>query len=157
MSVCPPGSLDDWDTAVQKTESRLNRVNQQRVKVCVGQATNSTAPIYRQRLSPHGADVVTAIRLLRRRRCWLTRKRSEPSSAGRPGRRRKQPRRTFRRELQLERRGRRKTDGATTRVGRDNSFIPKYFYCIIIAITPSSVALFTGYNAFYYANTPLLL
>lgn len=43
MSVCSPGSLDDWDTAVQKTESRLNRVNQQRVKVRVGQAAHSAA------------------------------------------------------------------------------------------------------------------
>lgn len=26
------GSLEDWDAAVQKTESRLNRVNEQRAK-----------------------------------------------------------------------------------------------------------------------------
>lgn len=27
------GSLEDWDTAVQKTETRLARVNEQRMKV----------------------------------------------------------------------------------------------------------------------------
>lgn len=29
----PVGSLEDWDLAVQKTETRLNRVNEQRAKV----------------------------------------------------------------------------------------------------------------------------
>ena len=29
----PTGSLEDWDVAVQKTETRLNRVNEQRAKV----------------------------------------------------------------------------------------------------------------------------
>lgn len=29
----PTGSLEDWDLAVQKTETRLNRVNEQRAKV----------------------------------------------------------------------------------------------------------------------------
>lgn len=27
------GSLEDWDVAVQKTETRLNRINEQRAKV----------------------------------------------------------------------------------------------------------------------------
>lgn len=27
------GSLEDWDIAVQKTETRLNRINEQRAKV----------------------------------------------------------------------------------------------------------------------------
>lgn len=29
----PTGSLEDWDFAVQKTETRLNRINEQRAKV----------------------------------------------------------------------------------------------------------------------------
>lgn len=29
----PAGSLEDWDVAVQKTETRLNRINEQRAKV----------------------------------------------------------------------------------------------------------------------------
>lgn len=29
----PIGSLEDWDVAVQKTETRLNRINAQRAKV----------------------------------------------------------------------------------------------------------------------------
>lgn len=29
----PTGSLEDWDLAVQKTETRLNRINEQRAKV----------------------------------------------------------------------------------------------------------------------------
>lgn len=29
----PTGSLEDWDVAVQKTETRLNRINEQRAKV----------------------------------------------------------------------------------------------------------------------------
>lgn len=29
----PTGALEDWDVAVQKTETRLNRVNEQRAKV----------------------------------------------------------------------------------------------------------------------------
>lgn len=41
----PPGSLEDWDTAVLKTESRINRVNQQRVKVRVGNTTHRTVLI----------------------------------------------------------------------------------------------------------------
>ncbi|KAM4577241.1 squamous cell carcinoma antigen recognized by T-cells 3 isoform 2-T2 [Odontesthes bonariensis] len=32
------GSLEDWDTAVQKTETRLNRVNEQRAKAAVKEA-----------------------------------------------------------------------------------------------------------------------
>lgn len=32
-TVPPTGSLEDWDFAVQKTETRLNRINEQRAKV----------------------------------------------------------------------------------------------------------------------------
>lgn len=38
----PTGSLEDWDFAVQKTETRLNRINEQRAKV--GALVSSTAP-----------------------------------------------------------------------------------------------------------------
>lgn len=30
--LSPAGSLEDWDVAVQKTETRLNRINEQRAK-----------------------------------------------------------------------------------------------------------------------------
>lgn len=31
-----PGTLEDWDLAIQKTETRLARVNEQRMKVTAG-------------------------------------------------------------------------------------------------------------------------
>lgn len=83
-------------------------------------------------LAPSTVDsrchAVTTVRLLRRKRCWLSRTRSEPSSAGRPGRRRKRLRRTFRRELELERRGRRRTGGATTQVSGGGGLRPKSLF-----------------------------
>lgn len=45
----PTGSLEDWDLAVQKTETRLNRVNEQRAKVgstyqhCTGRVCHDAA------------------------------------------------------------------------------------------------------------------
>lgn len=33
FATSPTGSLEDWDIAVQKTETRLNRINEQRAKV----------------------------------------------------------------------------------------------------------------------------
>lgn len=33
FATLPTGSLEDWDVAVQKTETRLNRINEQRTKV----------------------------------------------------------------------------------------------------------------------------
>lgn len=40
------GSLEDWDLAVQKTESRLNRVNEQRAKVGAITATLCWTPVW---------------------------------------------------------------------------------------------------------------
>lgn len=134
----PSGSLEDWDTAVQKTESRINRVNQQRVKVRVGNHDSQHSSHRAASSVDSCCHAVTTDRLLRRKRCWLSRTRSEPSSAGRPGRRRKQLRRTFRRELELERRGRQRTGGATIQVGGGGDLRPKsqwISYCTHMSIT----------------------
>lgn len=69
VCVCsPPGSLEDWDTAVQKTESRINRVNQQRVKVCVGKHDSHHGSYPAPTTVDSRCHTVTTVRLLRRKR-----------------------------------------------------------------------------------------
>lgn len=66
-----PGSLEDWDIAVQKTETRLNRINEQRAKVKVHDRTALCSSITQLLLS----NVTMSGHLLG------SRERSQPGSA----------------------------------------------------------------------------
>lgn len=118
----PTGSLEDWDLAVQKTETRMNRINEQRAKV--------RAPhVARQRcicrlLLAHVTVLLPSVRQLKKKPSLLSKRKSEPTSGGRPSQRRKH-RRRFRREFEPGRRGKQiratiRTSGTKTPVSKDD-------------------------------------
>lgn len=115
----PAGSLEDWDVAVQKTETRLNRINEQRAKVRVHISIVLHGGIICLLLA-----IVTmlcpSVRWLRKKPTWLAKRRRELSSGGKPSRTRRL-RRKSRRELDSGRRGKRsrmiiRTNGMTIQV-----------------------------------------
>lgn len=64
MMCSNSGTLADWDTAVQKTETRLNRINEQRAKV--GAYDGPTVSLY-YCAPAHRADALFACGCV-----WLT-------------------------------------------------------------------------------------
>lgn len=107
--ACPnAGTLEDWDTAVQKTETRLNRINEQRAKV--GRYNTHTVPLY---LCTHCWCTVcrciiwlcflTSVRLQRKKPTWHAMRMTKWSSGGSP-RQKRRPRRKLGRQIGVERR-----------------------------------------------------
>lgn len=101
----PAGSLEDWDVAVQKTETRLNRINEQRAKVGAHVRTEPVRCIC-WLLSAYVTTRCPSVRWLRRRPTWLAKRRTKPSSGGRPSQTRRL-RRSSSREVEWGRRGKR--------------------------------------------------
>lgn len=123
----PTGSLEDWDLAVQKTETRMNRINEQRAKVRAPHVARQRCIC--QLILAHVTVLLPSIRQPKKKPSLLSKRKSEPTSGGRPSQRRKL-RRRFRREFEPGRRGKQirvtiRTSGTKTPVSKDDE-TPSY-------------------------------
>lgn len=133
VSLCfvpPPGSLEDWDVAVQKTETRMNRINEQRAKV--GERRILPRRWIIELLLANVTTIGPSVRRLRKRPSWLAKRKRELISGGRPSQTRKLRRRP-RRNFELGRRGKQsrmiiRMSGTRTRVNDDDDLMKLFFF-----------------------------
>lgn len=107
--------------AVQKTETRMNRINEQRAKV--GEQDSTTQEYHSAALDANVTMIGPSARQLRKRPSWLVKRKRELISGGRLSQTRKLRRRS-RRNFELGRRGKQsrmiiRMSGMRTRVNDD--------------------------------------